>query len=47
MSLALKQLVMGHSENMDTHGIYYQEKSDDIDNAAHYISEAFGKILGW
>jgi integrase len=43
---ALKKMVMGHSKNMDTHGIYGHEKADDMDMAAGYIDAAFGKILG-
>jgi len=43
----LKRLVVGHSENFDTHGVYGHEKSDDMDKAAEYISEAFSNILGW
>ena len=44
---ALKRLVMGHSENMDTQGIYGHEKADDMEDAAAYIKDAFKKILGW
>jgi len=44
---ALKKLVMGHSKNMDTHGVYNHEKADDMNNAATYIDDAFKKILGW
>lgn len=44
---ALKRLVMGHSENMDTQGIYGHEKADDMEAAAQHITEAFAKILGW
>ena len=44
---SLKKLVVGHSENMDTQGIYGHEKAGDMDKAAAYISEAFTSILGW
>lgn len=44
---SLKKLVVGHSENMDTQGIYGHEKADDMDTAAVYISDAFKAILGW
>jgi len=44
---ALKRLVMGHSENMDTQGIYSHEKAGDMEEAATYISAAFKEILGW
>lgn len=44
---ALKRLVMGHSENMDTNGIYSHEKADDMEAAAAYINDAYKKILGW
>jgi len=47
MPIALKRLVMGHSENMDTQGIYGHEKEDDMDDAASYIDDAFKQILGW
>jgi len=43
----LKRLVMGHSQNMDTNGIYGHEKAGDMDEAAEYINAAFTKILGW
>jgi len=47
----LKQLVLGHSKNMDTHGVYGHEKAGDMDKAAAYIDAAFkeilGKALGW
>jgi hypothetical protein len=44
---SLKKLVMGHSKNMDTQGIYGHEKADDMDTAASYIDESFKNILGW
>jgi len=47
MPLALRRLILGHSENMDTDGIYGHEKADDMDTAAGYINDAFKKILGW
>ena len=47
MPSALKKLVVGHSKNMDTDGIYSHEKAGDMATAAEYISTAFTKILGW
>lgn len=44
---ALKDIFLGHSENMDTHGIYGHEKTGDIELAAEYVDSAFKKILGW
>ena len=45
MPLALKKLVVGHSENMDTEGIYGHQKSGDLDRAASYIDCAFDKVF--
>jgi len=47
MPSALKKLVVGHGENMDTDGIYSHEKTGDMETAAGYISAAFAEILGW
>lgn len=47
MPSALKKMVVGHSKNMDTEGIYGHEKADDMDRAAQYINAAFKEILGW
>ncbi len=47
MPEALKKMVVGHSTNMDTEGIYGHEKTGDMQKAAAYISTAFSKILGW
>lgn len=43
----LKDLVIGHSKNFDTHGTYGHEKAGDMEAAAAHINTAFTKILGW
>ncbi|MGI5971828.1 MAG: tyrosine-type recombinase/integrase, partial [Oscillospiraceae bacterium] len=46
MPIGLKKMVMGHSENMDTEGVYGHQKKGDMELAAQYIDAAFKKIIG-
>lgn len=45
MPIALKKIVVGHSENMDTEGIYGHQKAGDLDRAASYVDVAFSNLL--
>ena len=47
MPEGLKKMVVGHSKNMDTEGVYGHEKAGDMEKAADFISSAFKNILGW
>ena len=42
----LKKRVMGHSESMDTEGVYGHEKDGDLKRISDFIDGAFGKIIG-
>ena len=46
MPEALKKLVLGHSEDMDTDGVYGHEMEGDMDRAAKMMDKALAKILG-
>lgn len=46
MPEGLKKLVVGHSEDMDTEGVYGHEMEGDRQAAAEYSDAAFRKILG-
>lgn len=41
----LKKMVVGHSKNMDTIGVYGHQKAGDLDRAAAYVDAAFFDIL--
>lgn len=41
----LKKLIMGHSKNMDTTGVYGHEKEDDRARAAAYSDAAFKRYI--
>lgn len=45
MPSGLKKMVVGHSQSMDTEGIYGHLKQGDMEKAAGYIDRAFGDIL--
>ena len=45
MPIALKKIIVGHSENMDTEGIYGHKKAGDLDKAAVYVDSAFASLL--
>ncbi len=45
MPEGLKKMVIGHSESMDTEGIYGHRKTGDMELAADYINLAFDNIL--
>ena len=42
----LKDLVIGHSKDMDTNGTYGHEMAGDMEKAASYTEKAFAAILG-
>lgn len=42
---ALKKMVVGHSKNMDTEGVYGHQKAGDLEKAAKYSEAAFLKVL--
>jgi integrase len=46
MPEALKKLVLGHSEDMDTEGTYGHEMEGDLDRAAKMMDKALAKIIG-
>lgn len=46
MPEALKKLILGHSEDMDTDGVYGHEMEGDMDRAAQMMDDALAKILG-
>lgn len=41
----LKKMVVGHSQSMDTEGVYGHQKQGDMARAAKYIEEAFDSAL--
>lgn len=41
----LKKMVVGHSQSMDTEGIYGHQKQGDMSRAARYIEDAFESAL--
>lgn len=43
---ALKKLILGHSEDMDTDGTYGHEMEGDMDRAARMMDKALAKIIG-
>lgn len=45
MPEALKKMIVGHSESMDTEGIYGHQKAGDLERAAGYADAAFKKII--
>ncbi len=46
ISDALKKLILGHSEDMDTDGTYGHEMEGDMDRAARMMEKALAKIIG-
>lgn len=46
MPAGLKKMVVGHSRDMDTEGVYGHQMAGDLEKAASYTEEAFGKITG-
>lgn len=46
MPAGLKKMVVGHSRDMDTEGVYGHQMAGDLEKAASYTEEAFGKIIG-
>lgn len=42
----IKKLVMGHSDSMDTEGVYGHEIDGDLETAAACVDEAIAKVLG-
>jgi len=46
MPAGLKKMVVGHSKDMDTEGVYGHEMIGDMEKAAAYTEQAFGKIIG-
>lgn len=45
MPTLLKKQIVGHSQSMDTEGIYGHRKQGDMERAALYIDEAFNAII--
>ena len=45
MPEGLKKMIVGHSQDMDTEGIYSHEMKGDLEQAAAYIDAAFERIL--
>jgi integrase len=45
MPLSLEKMVVGHSENMDTDGVYGHQKAGDLSRAAAYMDDAFSSFL--
>lgn len=45
MPEGLKKMVVGHSMDMDTEGVYGHEMSGDLKKAAGYVAAAFGEFL--
>ena len=45
MAPGLKKMIMGHSQNMDTEGVYGHKKRGDDARAAEYIDEAFAPYV--
>lgn len=45
MPEGLKKMVVGHSKDMDTEGVYGHQLAGDLEKAAGYTEEAFKKIL--
>lgn len=45
MPEALKKMVVGHSKNMDTEGVYGHRRAEDLDTAATYIDAALKKYI--
>ena len=41
----LKKLIVGHSKDMDTEGVYGHEMTGDHEAAAQYITNALAAIL--
>ena len=46
MPSGLKKMVIGHSKDMDTDGVYGHEMEGDLEKAAAYTAGAFDEILG-
>lgn len=46
MPIGLKKQVVGHSQSMDTEGIYGHHKAGDLARAAQYSDDAFKRFLG-
>ena len=45
MPEGLKKMIMGHSKNMDTEGVYGHRKRGDDERAAAYIDRAMEQYL--
>ena len=45
MPEGLKKLIVGHSKDMDTEGVYGHEMAGDLEKAAEYIDSAFMELL--
>lgn len=45
MPTLLKKQIVGHSQSMDTDGVYGHAKQNDLRKAADYINDAFAQIL--
>lgn len=45
MPIGLKKKVVGHSQSMDTEGIYGHQKAGDLARAAQYSDNAFKRFL--
>lgn len=46
MPEGLKKMVVGHSKDMDTEGVYGHEMAGDMEKAAAYTAQAFDAIIG-
>ena len=46
MPEGLKKMVVGHSLDMDTEGVYGHEMAGDLEKAANYTAKAFAEIIG-
>lgn len=46
MPAGLKKMVVGHSKDMDTDGVYGHQMAGDLAKAANYTEQAFGEIIG-
>jgi len=41
----LKKLIVGHSKDMDTEGVYGHEMEGDQKKAAAYVDQAFNRVF--
>lgn len=46
MPAGLKKMVVGHSKDMDTEGVYGHEMAGDMAKAADYTEQAFAAVVG-